>query len=156
MKSELLKYGIIGLVAVLLQMLIFNHLSYGPIQADITLVALIWVIATKDRTTAILFAAFTGLLTDFFLDYWGLHLMAKTLTTLLVHSFVFRLKETRLFFTQVFLILLGISVVHNLFFLLAALFAQIYQAGPVFVQILIGSSFMTAITGSVIYILRDN
>jgi rod shape-determining protein MreD len=156
MKSELLKYGVIGLAAVLLQMLIFNHLSYGPIQSDITLVVLIWVIATQNRTTAILFAAYVGVLSDFFLDYWGLHLMAKPLTTLLVYRFVPRLDESRLFFTQVFLILLGISVVHNLFFLLAAFFAQIYQAGLVFLQIMIGSSLMTAITGSIIYILRDN
>ncbi len=156
MKSELLKYGVIGLAAVLLQMLIFNHLSYGPVQADIALVALIWVIATQNRTTAILFAAYVGLLSDFFLDFWGLHLMAKPLTTLLVYRFVPRLEESRLFFMQVFLILLGISAVHNLFFLLAGFFAQIYQAGHVFLQILIGSSFMTAITGSIIYILRDN
>ncbi len=156
MKSELLKFGLIGLVAVLLQMLIFTHLSYGAIQADITLVALIWVMATQDRTRAILFAAFVGLLSDFFLDYWGLHLMAKPLTTLIVYRFVPRMEEARLFFTQVFLILLGISVVHNFFFLLVALFAQIYQAGPVLIQILVGSSLMTAITGSIIYILRDN
>ncbi len=156
MKSELLKFGLIGLAAVLLQMLIFNHLSYGPIQADITLVALIWVIATQNRTTAILFAAFVGLMSDFFLDYWGLHLMAKPLTTLIVYKFVPRVEETRLFFTQVFLILLGISLVHNFFFLIAAFFAQIYQAGPVFLQIMIGSSLMTAITGSIIHILRDN
>lgn len=156
MKSELLKFGVIGLTAVLLQMLIFNHLSYGPIQADVTLVLLIWVIATQNRTTAILFAAYVGLLSDFFLDYWGLHLLSKTLTTLLVYSFIPRIEETKLFFTQVFLILLGISLVHNFFFLLSAFFAQIYHAELVFFQILLGSSFMTAVTGSIIYILRDN
>ncbi len=156
MKSELLKFGIIGLAAVLLQMLIFNHLSYGPVQADITLVFLIWVIATQDRTSAILFAAYVGLLSDIFLDYWGLHLLSKTLTTLIVYSFIPRIEETKLFFTQVFLILLGISLVHNLFFLLSAFFAQIYHAELVFFEILIGSSLMTAITGSIIYILRDN
>lgn len=156
MKSKALKYGLFGLAAVLLQMLIFNHLSYGPIQADIVLVALIWVMATRDRTTAILFAAFTGVLLDFFMDYWGLHLLSKTLTTLIVYPFIPKIEESRLFFTQVFFILLGISVVHNLFFLLSALFAQIYRADLVFLQILIGSSLMTALTGSIIYILRDN
>ncbi len=156
MKSELLKFGLLGLAATLLQLLIFNHLSYGPIQADITLILLIWVIATQNRTMAIFFAAYVGLLSDIFLDYWGLHLLSKTLTTLIVYSFVPRIEESRLFFTQVFLILMGISIVHNFFFLLSAFFAQIYHAELVFFQILLGSSLMTAVTGSIIYILRDN
>ncbi len=156
MKSELLKFGIIGLSAVILQMLIFNHLSYGPIQADFTLIILVWVIATNNRTTALLFAAFIGILTDFFLDYWGLNLLSKVLTTLIVYSFIPRIEQSKLFFTQVFLILFLVSLTHNLFFLLTAFFAQIYHADLVFFQILFGSSLMTALTGSIIYILRDN
>lgn len=156
MKSDLLLYGLAGLAAVLLQVLIFRHLSYGPIQADFTLLALIWIIATQKRTTALLFAAYTGFLHDFFLDYWGLDLLAKTLTTLLVYSYIPRAKEAKLFFTQVFLILFSVSLLHNLFFLTSALFAQIYQAETVFFQILFGSSLVTASLGSIIYILKDN
>ena len=156
MKSDLLIYGLAGMAAVLVQVLIFKHLSYGPIQADFTLLALIWVIATQKRTAALLFAAYTGFLHDFFLDYWGLNLLAKTLTTLIVYAYIPRLEEAKLFFTQVFLILFSVALLHNLFYLISALFAQAYQAETVFFQILFGSSLVTAALGSIIYILKEN
>lgn len=155
MKSKELKFGIIGLAAVLLQILIFRHLSYGPVQPDFVLLVLIWVIATENRTTAILFAAYTGILNDFFLDYWGLHLLSKTMTTLLTYTFVPRIKETRLFFTQVFTLIFVITVAHNLIFLIASFFAQVYDADLVFFQILFGSSLLTAALGSIIYFLWE-
>ena len=156
MKSDLLKFGLIGLTAVLLQILIFTHLSYGAIEPDFVLIILIWVIATQGRTTAIFFAAYTGLLTDFILDFWGLHLLSKTLTTLFVYNFIPRIEETKLFLSQIFLLLLVISLVHNLLFLISAFFTQIYHAEAVFFQILFGSSLLTAIIGSIIHLLRDN
>ena len=156
MKSEILKFALIGFAAILLQILIFNHLSYRHIQPDFTLLVLIWVIATQNRTKSLLFAAFIGILNDFFFDLWGLHLLAKTVTTLLVHSHIPRIEETRIFSTQVFFILLVITLVHNLLFLISALFTQIYEAEPVFFEILLGSSLLTAIIGSIIYLLRQN
>ncbi|MBP3191156.1 rod shape-determining protein MreD [Natronogracilivirga saccharolytica] len=156
MKSNLLKFGLIGLAAVLLQVLIFSHLSYGAVEPDFVLIILIWVIATQERTTAILFAAFTGFLTDFFLDFWGLHLLSKTLTTMFVYNFIPRIEETKLFLSQVFLLLLVISLVHNLLFLIAAFFTQIYQAEAVFFEVLFGSSLLTAVIGTIIHLLRDN
>ncbi len=156
MKSDRLKLGLIGLAAVLLQLLIFRHLSYGAIEPDVTLIVLIWIIATKSRTTSLFFAAYVGLLNDFLADLWGLHLISKIITTLLVYSFVPRIEETRLFFTQVFLLLFVIALIHHLIFLLAAFFAQIYQVESVFFQVLIGSSLLTAAIGSIIYLLKDH
>lgn len=156
MKSDLVKFGLIGLASTLLQILIFNHLSYMAIRPDFPLIVLIWVIATQSRTKSLLFAAYIGFLSDFFLDLWGMHLLAKVITTLLVYTFIPRIEETRLFFTQVFLLLLVITLVHNLFFLISALFTQVYQSESVFFQILFGSSLLTAAIGSIIYLLRDN
>ncbi len=156
MKSDLIKLGLIGLIAVLLQLLIFRHLSYQAIEPDIVLLVLMWVIITQNRTKALLFAATTGLLTDFFLDLWGLNLLAKTLTTFIVYPLLIQFKESRLIFTQVFLLLFVISLLHNLFFLLSAYFTRVYHAELVFFQILVGSSLLTAIIGSIIYLLREN
>lgn len=156
MKSDVLKYGIIGFVTILLQVLIFRHLSFRGIEPDFVLLVLIWVIATRERTLSLLFAAFVGIMTDFFLDLWGLHLLAKTFTTLLIYNYIPRIKETRLYLTQVFLLLFVISILHNLIFLLAAWFTQVYHAELIFLQILIGSSLLTAIIGSIIYTLREN
>ncbi|MDI6401740.1 rod shape-determining protein MreD [Balneolaceae bacterium ANBcel3] len=154
-RKEQLIYGILGLSGVLLQVLIFNHLSFGEIRPDLPLVLLIWVISTQKRTTALVFAAFTGLLFDFFMDLWGLHLMAKTATTWLVYRFTPRIEETKLVFSQVFLLIFAISFIHHLIFLLSSLFTQVYQAEHMFLEYLIGCSFLTAIIGSIIYILRD-
>ena len=156
MKSDVFKFGLIGFAAVILQVAIFNHLGYRSIRADFPLLILIWVITTQSRTTSLLFAGYVGIMTDFFHDLWGLHLLSKTVTTLLVYRFVPRIEETRLFFTQVFILLIVISMVHNLFFLISAVFTQMYQAEHVFFEILIGSSLLTAAFGSIIYLLREN
>lgn len=156
MKSEVYKFGLLGLAAIILQILIFNHLSYRYMRPDFTLLVLIWFIATQNRTRSILFAAYVGILNDFFLDLWGLHLLSKTVTTLLIHSFIPRIEETKLFFTQAFLLFLVISLVHNMVFLVAALFTQIYQTETIFFEILFGSSLLTAAVGSIIHLLREN
>ncbi len=156
MKSDILKFGLIGLTTILLQVLVFDHLSYRAIRPDLALLVLIWVISTQPRTLAILFAAYIGILFDFFHDVWGLHLLSKTITTLLVYRFVPRTEESKLFFTQVFLLLFVISFVHNVFFFISALFIQIYQTDHIIFDILIGSSLLTTAVGSIIYLLRDN
>ncbi|MDG5766090.1 rod shape-determining protein MreD [Balneolales bacterium ANBcel1] len=156
MKSDVLKFGLIGLAAIVLQVLVFNHLSYRAIRPDITLVVLIWVIATQNRTLSLIFAGYIGLMNDLFHDLWGLHLLSKTLTTLLVYRFVPRIEETKLFFTQVFLLLFVITFVHNLFFLLSALFTQTYATEHIIIELLIGSSLLTTAVGSIIHLLREN
>ena len=145
MKSDLLKLGLIGLTAILLQVLIFRHLSFQEMEPDFVLLVLMWVIITQNRTRAIVFAAAVGLLADFVLDLWGLNLLAKILTTLIVYPFLIRFKESRLIITQVFILLFVISLIHNLFFLIAAYFSSVYHAELVFFKILIGSSLLTSV-----------
>lgn len=156
MKSDLLKFGIIGLAAVLLQLLIFRHLGYHFMEPDFTLVILVWCIATQSRTHSLLFAAYLGFLNDFFLDLWGLHLMAKTATTLLLYTFVPRINEARLFFTQAFLLLFVISLIHNFILLMAAWFTDNYTMENIILPVLIGGSLLTSVLGSAVYMLRES
>lgn len=155
MKSSWLPFIGMGLAAVILQILLFRHLGYGPIEPDVTLIMLIWVMSTQSRTLSLFFAAYVALLTDFFLDHWGLSLFSKTVTTLLVYRYIPRKEDSRLFFTQVFLLIFVISLLDNFLYLLAAYFSQIYSTHQVFLQILIGSSLLTAVIGSVIYALAE-
>lgn len=151
MKSGLLKFGLIGTVVVLLQVVIFNHLNYEAIRPDIALLAVLWVMATHNRTTALLFAGFVGIFSDFFMDTWGLNMLAKTLAAFIVYPFTPRLEESRLFISQVFILVLAVSLIHNLFFVMAAWFSQVYETQHYFLQILFGGSLYTAIIGSIIY-----
>ncbi|MEX0679857.1 MAG: rod shape-determining protein MreD [Balneolales bacterium] len=156
MKSVFIRFSLIGLVAVLLQILIFRHLGFGVMEPDFVLLILIWVIATQNRTRSLLFAAYSGLLIDLFLDLWGLHMLSKTLTTFIVYPFIPKEEDSRLFLTQIMVLIFVIALVHNLLFLIFAFFAQIYHAELIFFQILFGSSLLTAIIGSIIYLFKDN
>ena len=151
MKSGMLKYGIIGTAVVLLQVVIFNHLNYEAVRPDVALLAVLWVMATSSRTTALLFAGFVGAFSDFFMDTWGLNMLAKTLAAFIVYPFTPRLEESRLFISQVFVLVFSVSLIHNLFFVLAAWFSQVYETQHYFLQILLGGTIYTATIGSIIY-----
>lgn len=155
MKSEFLKFGAIGLAAILIQLLLFKHLRYGPVEIDFVLLVLIWVMARKDRTTALLFAAYVGFLSDFFYDLWGIHLLSKTVIAFFAYPFIPKIEESKLFFTQVFLLLFVIILAHHFIFLFSTFFTQIYDVKPIFFPVLLGSTLLTAFFGSIIYLFKD-
>lgn len=154
MRSTTLQQVLWGLAIVLLQILLFRHLQFFGTHPDLILVYLLWIIATRDRTTALVAAAGTGFLQDLFLDQWGLNMMAKTLTTFLIYNFFPKVSDARMMLYQIFILVLLASLVHNLVYLGVALFADIFAADAVFWRFWIGNSIFTAVLGTFIYMFK--
>ncbi|MEX1121535.1 MAG: rod shape-determining protein MreD [Balneolales bacterium] len=140
---------------VLLQLLVFRHLRFFGAEPDFVLVYLIWLIAEKDRTTALYHAAVLGFMVDATLDLWGINMLAKVATVFLAYNFIPKITDNKLLFTQVFFIILFVALFHNLIFLGVALFAQ-SRVELIFFNFFIGNALFTSIIGSFIYLLKSN
>ena len=156
MKSEGVKDILWGLGVVLLQIVIFRHLKIFKIQADIVFVYILWIMFQKDRTTAILMAAFLGFLQDAMMNLWGLNMFTNTFIAFAGYRFIPKHSESQLMVGQVFLLVLVFSLFHNIIFLSLASFVKNYAVELYFWYILLGSSFYTAIVASIIYLFKNN
>lgn len=156
MNSDRLKDFGIGLGFVALQIVMFRHLKVFEMQPDLVLIYVLWIIANRDRTSAILVAAGLGLVQDAMLDMWGLNMFAKTLMTFIGYNFVPKSSDTKLLLGQIFLIVLIASLVHNLIFLLLNLVVKSYSAELLFWRQWIGNSIYTAVLASFIRLFRTN
>lgn len=154
MTKEWLKYIGAGLVVLLLQIILFRHLTVFYAQPDLVLIFLVWYMSRKNRTAALLMAALLGFLQDFFLDLWGLHMFTKTLLVYVGHRFIPKAQKTNLSIGPVFLTILLAALLHNLIFLGLNMFIQNYTAEILFWHHLIGSSLYSAIVASVIYLFK--
>lgn len=154
MNPERLKNIGIGLVFLLLQVVLFRHLKIYQIQPDLILIFLIWYMARKDRTTALLMAAGLGFMQDALLDLWGLNMFSKTLLTFIGYNFIPRGSKKRLLVGQVFLTITIASLLHNLIFLALNGLIQNYSAEMFFWRHLLGSSLYTAVVASFIQLFR--
>lgn len=155
MKSEKIKDWLIGLLCVLLQMIIFRHLRIFGTEADIILIYIIWLMSTKDRTTAVLFAAVLGFAQDALLDLWGLNMFSKTLLAFAGYQFIPKTTESKLLNSQVFLIVMLAAMFHNIIFLGLSSFAKLYVTQYYVWIYLVGNSFYTAVVASVVYLFKD-
>lgn len=155
MSKELLKDLIVGFLVLLTQLLLFRYLKIFGAESDIVLLYLVWIISTRERTSALVHAAVLGLCLDFFLDTWGLHIISKTLVVFILYNFIPRLTETRLSIWQIFILLLGVGFLHNLFFAGIAQFAQIFRVDSMFWIIWFGNTLFTAAVGSFIYMFKS-
>lgn len=155
MKSQNTKDLLVGLFCVILQMIIFRHLRIFGSEADIVLIYIIWLMSTRNRTTAITLAAILGFTQDALLDLWGLNMFSKTLLAFVGYQFIPKASESKLLNGQVFLIVLVASLFHNIVFLSLSSFAKLYASGYYFWIYLIGNSLYTAIVASIIYLFKD-
>lgn len=155
MKSDRIKDWLIGILCVLLQMIIFRHLRIFGTEADIILIYIIWLMSTKDRTTVIIFAAVLGFAQDALLDLWGLNMFSKTLLAFAGYQFIPKAAESKLLNSQVFLIVMVVSLFHNIIFLVLSSFSKLY-VNEYYVWIyLIGNSLYTAVVASIVYLFKD-
>lgn len=143
-----------GFLFLLLQVVLFRHLDIYQIQPDLVLIFLVWYMARKDRTAALLMAAGLGFFQDALLDLWGLNMFSKTLLIFISYNFIPRGSEKRLLVGQVFLIIIIASLLHNLIFLALNSLIEIYSAEMFFWRQLFGSSLYTAIVASFIQLFR--
>lgn len=156
MSKELVKDILLGGLIILSQLLLFRYLKVFGAEADLVLIYLVWIVATRDRFTAIVHAAIMGFALDFFMDTWGLHLIAKTLTIFIVYNLIPKFTDTKLPTWQIFAVILAISFLHNIFFVGIAQFGQIFRVDSYVWIILLGNSFYTALTGSFLYLFKSN
>ncbi|MCC5934214.1 MAG: hypothetical protein LAT75_09175 [Candidatus Cyclonatronum sp.] len=153
MKQSLLVDLLAGIVAILLQIMIFRHLEIWSITADVTLLYILGLCAVRPRTYVLLVGGVTALTLDILLDTWGVHLFSVTLIVLFTHRIVATQWENKLLTGQTFLLLLVLSAVYNLIFLLIASFAGIYDTNLLFLKFWLGSSVYTALIGIILYLL---
>lgn len=153
MSKELLQDILIGGLVVLSQTLLFRYLSLFGTYIDFVFIYLLWVMSTRSRTEALVIAFMLGFATDFFMDSWGLHMIAKTLTVFVLYNLIPRLTETKLDTWQVFLILLGVGLFHNVIFAGLSQFTEVFQVTS-FLLFWLGNTVYTALFGSFIYLFK--
>ncbi|SMO77398.1 rod shape-determining protein MreD [Fodinibius sediminis] len=154
MTKEQLKYLSIGLLFLLLQVVLFRHLTIFRMQPDLVLIFLVWFMSKKNRATALLMGALLGFLQDFFLDLWGLHMFTKTLLVYLSHRFIPKDHTKLLLIGPVFTTVFSAALLHNIIFLGLNLFIQNYTAEIIFWRQLVGNSLYSAIVACCIHLFR--
>lgn len=153
MKQSVILDFIIGLAAILLQIMVFRHLEVWGITADVTFLYILGLCAVRPRTYVILMGAVIAVLLDVFLDTWGVQLFTTTLVVISTHRLVATQWENKLLIGQTFLLLLVLSALYNLIYLLIASFAGIYDTSLLFLNFWLGSSLYTAVIGIILYLL---
>jgi rod shape-determining protein MreD len=154
MNPDRLKYIGIGIGFLLIQLMLFRHLKIYQMEPDLVLIFLVWYMARKDRTSALLMAAGFGFLQDALLDLWGLNMFSKTLLTFMGYNFIPGGSDRQLLVGQIFLTIFIASLIHNLIFLGLNALIQNYSAEIFFWQYLLGNSLYTAIVASFIHLFR--
>lgn len=154
MSTETFKDFLVGVSFILVEVLIFQHLSFYGATPDPLLIYLLWLAMRYDRVKLILFAAGLGLIQDALFDFWGLNMFSKTLLCFMIFNFVNSRKEGRLLIWQIFLVILTASVIHNLVFLGLASFIDAYTSGFTPIIFILVNSLYTAILGSMLFIFK--
>lgn len=145
-----------GLGIVIIQTVLFRHFEIFGSEADLVLVFTLWICAKKNKTSALLFAAFLGFFQDAFTDLWGLHMFSKTLLVFILHNYLNRISKTGFIFWQVFLVILVSAIIYNFIFYGVSLFSGLSVTSGTFWWFLLLSSLFTAIIGSFLYLVRDD
>lgn len=146
---------LIGLGIVGIQTVLLRHLEIFGAEADLVLVFILWICTKREKTDALLFAAFLGFSQDALTDLWGLHMFSKTLLVFILHGYLNRISKNRFIFWQVFLVILMAAFLHNLFFYGVTYFSGLNTSGAFFWSLLGVSSIFTAIIGSFLHLVKE-
>lgn len=154
-RSDTVRFLIIGVAAVFIQVVLLRHLTIFNAQSDLVLVFVLWLCTKKEKTEVILLTAFIAFLQDALIDLWGLNLFSKVLTVFILHNFLNRTSENQFLIWQIFLIILGASFLHNLFFYLVSSLSGVFASEYVVLSILVVSTIFTAVLGSFLHLVRS-
>lgn len=154
MKTSTIKHFVIGALAVLSQVLIFQYLSIFGVYADPLLIFLLWLGIYYDRTQLLIFAAVLGLFQDALFDVWGVNMFAKILMVFIVSRFVKTNSEFYFPIPKVLGILFASAFVHNLIVVGLSTIIEAYTTGYSSIIFLIGGSLYTALVGVILYIFK--
>lgn len=156
MRADTFKDFLIGVSFILIQVLIFQHLSFYGATPDLLIIFLLWLAPKYDRVKLILFAASLGFIQDALFDLWGLNMFVKTFLFFILYNFIYQRKESRLLSWQVFTVVLLTALMHNILFLGLASFMSTYSPGFSPIIFVLFSSLYTALIGSMIFIFKGN
>lgn len=153
-KSDILRYGLLGIGAVAIQVILLRHLTVFDAQSDLVLLFTLWICTKRSKTDVLLLTAFVAFFQDALTDLWGLHLFTKVLTVFILHNFLNRTSENRFLVWQIFLIVLGASFLHNIIFYIVSSLTGTYASEFVVVSLLVVSTIFTALLGSFLHLVR--
>jgi len=154
MTSQLVRHFAYGLLFIVLDVLFFQHLKVFGASIDPLLFFLLWMIQKYDRVPLLIFTAVLALIQDALFDFWGIMMFSKTLMVFIVYNFIKRRSEAQLLIWQIFLIILGAGIIHNIILFVLSSFFNAYAVGYSPFMIIVGNSFYTALIGILIYIFR--
>lgn len=155
MRSDNLRYLLLGLGAVAIQAVLLRHLTIYNAQSDLVLLYTLWICTKKSKTEVLLLTAFFALLQDAFTDLWGLHMFTKVFTVFVLHNFLNRTSENQFLVWQIFLIVLGASFLHNIIFYIVSSLTGTYASEFIVVSLLLVSTLFTAVLGSFLHLVRS-
>jgi len=148
--------GLIGLLLLLLQLVIFQHLPILGGRPDMILVFLIWISMRVSKLQTLIVVFISSFLLDAALDLWGLHMFSNTLLFLVGYEIIQNFSGRRFIFWQVFLLLCAIAIIKYSIFLLLAGIASAYEVPPfTFIVVAVGAIY-TALMGSLLDLLWKN
>lgn len=154
MRSDILRYVLLGIGAVAIQVILLRHLTVFNAQSDLVFLFTLWVCTKRSKTEVILLTAFVAFFQDALTDLWGLNLFTKVLTVFILHNFLARSSENQFLFWQIFLAVLGASFLHNIIFYIVSSLTGTYASEFVVVSLLLVSSIFTAVLGSFLHLVR--
>lgn len=78
----------VGITIVVLQIMIFRHLRVFGMEPDVTILLLFYWMTAYPRTRVLILGFTVGFLQDLLLDWWGLAMIAKTVTVMVLYGVV--------------------------------------------------------------------
>lgn len=155
MRSDILRYTLLGIGAVAIQVILLRHLTVFNAQSDLVLLFTLWICTRRDKTEVILLTAFVAFFQDALTDLWGLNLFTKVLTVFILHNFLNRTSENKFLVWQIFLIVLGASFLHNIIFYIVSSLTGTFASEFVVISLLLVSTVFTAVLGSFLHLVRS-
>jgi len=146
----------ISLGVVLVQVVLLRHLTIYDAKSDLVLIFVLWICTKRPKTEAIFITAFAAFFQDALTDLWGLNLFCKVLTVFMLHNFLNRTSENKFLVWQIFLIVAGSSLLHNIFFYVVSSLSGIYASDFVVISLLLVSTLFTAILAGFLHLVRSN
>jgi rod shape-determining protein MreD len=156
MKPSIVQHTVIGILIVILQITVFNHLKIFGAVPDVVLIYLFWVMRHHDRTKCLLLAASLGLLLDIMLDLWGMNMFAKIAVVMLAYNLIPKAEQTRPPASKMSFILLFIVFMHNLILIGLSIFVQSLATWNIMLLVLAGNTVFTTLTATFVYIFSSD
>lgn len=148
--------GLIGLLLLILQLVIFQHLPILGGRPDLILVYLIWISTRISKFQTLIVVFVSSFLLDAAQDLWGLHMFSNTLLFLAGYEIIQNFSGRRFIFWQIFLLLCAIALIKYSIFLLLAGIASAYEVPSFTFTVVAVGALYTALIGSLLDLLWEN